>query len=335
MNSLPDPSSNNEKYNASADASAPFSANASADTESDNAADSNDGSVHVSGDERNGARAPKLPRPSLLLLAGVSLTTLALDLWSKDWALRTLEVQYAPGISVPKPISITPWLSMVLARNRGGAWGVFQNASDDVRKPFFLVISALAIALILYLYRRVHPKQHALKWGLPMVLGGAIGNLVDRVRHGWVVDFIDYKADWVRVLNEQLSRLIDNHHVSDHWPTFNVADIAICVGVGLMAVDMFTSRAIHRQRALAAKAGQNPQGSKSFEPPPSKQRCCEEGENEQIPDNDDAVNAVSDSAKLEMQADLTAQQETNGAMPEPDSTRQASELSSEQPQGAR
>lgn len=340
MNSLSDPSSNNEETNASADSSAPARADESTGTGADNGTESDKGSEHTSGSERQDAGAVKAPRPSLVLLATVSLTTLALDLWSKDWALRTLEVQHASGISIPKPITITPWLSMVLARNRGGAWGVFQTASDDVRKPFFLVVSALAIALILYLYRRVHPKQHALKWGLPMVLGGAVGNLVDRVRHGWVVDFIDYKADWVRGLNELLSRLVDHHHITDHWPTFNVADIAICVGVGLMAVDVFTSRSIHRERAMVAKAAQNLQDSqhsqdlKSPEPLPIEQDCCEEEGKEAKPTS---KGSVDDSAKadLEAQADETAQQETKNVESEPGSAQQAPELSSEQLQGAR
>src|SRR5690606_33350206 len=68
----------------------------------------------------------------------------------------------------------------------------------------------------------------ALKWGLPLVLGGALGNLVDRIRYGFVVDFIDVYMQ------------MDGQ--PKHWPTFNVADISICVGVALMAIDMFTSR---------------------------------------------------------------------------------------------
>ena len=195
-------------------------------------------------------KAAQYPRPSYLLLGAITLTSLALDLWTKDWALRTLEVPLNEGstdIMVPKPIRVTSWLSMVLARNRGGAWGVLQTAEEGVRKPFFIIVSVAAIALIFFLYRRVHSRQHALKWGLPLVLGGAIGNLVDRVRHGWVVDFIDYKASWVRSLNELLAKIFDNHAITDHWPTFNVADIAICVGVGLMAIDIFTSRKLVAQ----------------------------------------------------------------------------------------
>lgn len=217
----------------------------------------------------------KEPKPSFLFLGIVASVSLALDLGTKWWALHTLEKPLPNGMGLPAPIEITSWLTMVLARNRGGAWGLLQSANEEVRKPFFLIISVLAIGFIVYLYRRVHPKQHALKWGLPLVLGGAIGNLVDRIRYGWVIDFIDYKAAWVRVLNEQIARIFPSHAVTDHWPTFNIADVAICVGVGLMAIDMFTSRAVHREVADQPKAANNESPSEQdgegepFPPKPS------------------------------------------------------------------
>jgi len=182
------------------------------------------------------------PRPSYLFLGIVAIVSLAADLGTKWWALHSLEKTLPNGGSIPQPLEITPWLTLLLARNRGGAWGLLQSASEGVRKPFFLIISVAAIIFIVYLYRRIHPKQHALKWGLPLVLGGAIGNLVDRIRYGWVIDFIDYRAEWVRWLNEQIAKIWSTHAVTDHWPTYNIADVAICIGVGLMAIDMFTSR---------------------------------------------------------------------------------------------
>jgi signal peptidase II len=130
----------------------------------------------------------------------------------------------------------------VLAKNKGGAWGLLQGQSENVRRPFFLLVSVAAIAFIVTLYRRLQPRQHALKWGLPLVLGGALGNVFDRIRYGYVIDFIDYRADWIKKLNELIQKKYPGHIVTDHWPTFNVADIAICVGVALMAIDMLTSR---------------------------------------------------------------------------------------------
>ncbi|MBI5536180.1 MAG: signal peptidase II [Deltaproteobacteria bacterium] len=198
------------------------------------------------------APSPAPRRPSYVLLAIVAGVSLAADLSTKWWALHKLEKIMPGGEAFSQPRDLTPWLSLVLARNRGGAWGLLQTADEKVRLPFFLLISALAILFIVSLYRRVHPQQHALKWGLPLVLGGALGNLIDRIRYQWVIDFIDYRAVWVRHLNEGINKIWHTHAVTDHWPTFNVADIAICIGVGLMAIDMFTSRRIarHAPRAL-------------------------------------------------------------------------------------
>jgi signal peptidase II len=184
-------------------------------------------------DERAGAdevvAAPAAPvhRPSYLFLVVVSLVTLAADLGTKWWATERL----AP----PKPLAlrkievIKDHLNMVFAKNHGGAWGILGDESEAIRKPFFLLISLAAIVFIVSLFRKLHPSQTALKWGLPLVLGGALGNLVDRIRYGYVVDFIQV---WLT------SALPWTYP----WPTFNVADIAIVAGVGLMAIDMFVAR---------------------------------------------------------------------------------------------
>ncbi len=162
------------------------------------------------------------PRPSYVFLGIVSLVSLGCDIVTKAWAARHLD-------GYPGTLEVwTGHLTLVLARNRGGAWGLLQSTSENVRRPFFLLVSVAAIAFIMTLYRRLLPRQRALKWGLPLVLGGALGNVLDRIRYGQVIDFID-----AHVFFRGSER---------HWPTFNVADIAICVGVGLMAVDMFTTK---------------------------------------------------------------------------------------------
>jgi signal peptidase II len=171
------------------------------------------------------------PRPSLVFLALVSIVTLAADVASKAWAASHLDGY--PG-------SVEVWknhVTLILAKNRGGAWGLLQSTSENVRRPFFLLVSVAAIVFIMTLYQRLQAKQRALKWGLPLVLGGALGNVLDRVRYGHVIDFIDVHA----VFRSKLLRWEYGEH---HWPTFNIADVAICVGVGLMAVDMFTSKRV-------------------------------------------------------------------------------------------
>lgn len=176
------------------------------------------------------------PRPSTSFLAVVSIVSLASDIVTKLWAEKKLE-GYPGYVNV-----FDNHLMFVLAKNKGGAWGLLQGQSENVRRPFFLLVSVAAIAFIVTLYRRLQPNQHALKWGLPLVLGGALGNVFDRIRYGFVIDFIDYRADWIKKLNELIQKKYPAHIVTDHWPTFNVADIAICVGVALMAIDMLTSR---------------------------------------------------------------------------------------------
>jgi lipoprotein signal peptidase len=166
-------------------------------------------------------RTARVYRPPYFFLAIVAILALAADLLSKAWAERRLE-----GAGAFHPVELIPGhLDFVLAKNRGGAWGLLQDTPESVRRPFFLIVSLLAIAFIVSLYRRLGPTQRALRWGLPLVLGGALGNLIDRIRYSHVIDFIHAHMKWAG---------------RDHsWPTFNVADIAICVGVGLMALDMF------------------------------------------------------------------------------------------------
>jgi signal peptidase II len=114
---------------------------------------------------------------------------------------------------------INGYLDLRYAENCGGAWGLLHGAPEKLRKPFFLLVTFGAVAFIIHLYRSLEPEQRAMRWALPLVLGGAIGNLVDRMRLGYVVDFIDM-------------------HLKDkHWPTYNVADIAITVGIALMVLE--------------------------------------------------------------------------------------------------
>jgi signal peptidase II len=185
------------------------------------------------------AEGPSEERPTFLFFGILAAFSLILDVTSKAWAEITLSRRnpFEPSIEL-----IQDHLAFTLAYNPGGAWGLFQKHSELVRRPFFLLVSLLAIAFIINLYGRLTPQQRALKWGLPLVLGGALGNLSDRIVRSNVIDFIDYQAEWIESMNRFIAKIVQGWSVTDHWPTFNVADIAICVGVGLMAVDMFTSR---------------------------------------------------------------------------------------------
>lgn len=103
-------------------------------------------------------------------------------------------------------------------RNTGGAFSLLADAGEGVRVPFFLLASAVAIGALVYFLRQVHPRQRLLQFALAAILGGALGNLVDRVVAGHVTDFIDV------------------HWRGYHWPAFNVADSFITIGVSLLMI---------------------------------------------------------------------------------------------------
>lgn len=181
--------------------------------------------------------------PSMWLLGVITFVVAAADIGSKEWAKHALA---GPDLKrTGKHIEvIKDHLDFIFAQNPGGAWSFLRGVPDGLRRPFFLFVSAAAIVFIVMVYRRLDRRQWAMKWGLPLALGGAIGNLADRVRYGWVVDFID--VYWRGQANEM------------HWPTFNVADIAIVFGVGFMALDLFSLRKMNDpspQEAATEAAG--------------------------------------------------------------------------------
>jgi signal peptidase II len=116
--------------------------------------------------------------------------------------------------------------SLRYVENCAGAFGILQEQDESIRRPFFLVVTFAAVIFIVVLFHRLQPEQRLLMWALPFVLGGAVGNLIDRVHLRYVIDFIDW------------------YHASiGRWPTFNIADAAIVVGVALILLDMIPFRA--------------------------------------------------------------------------------------------
>lgn len=195
--------------------------------------------------------SPERP-PSFVFLSLVASAVVLSDALTKWWAETTLSARLPGERGI---VLIDEVLSFQLAYNRGGAFGMLASSDDSWRGPFFLLISGAAVVFIMSLYRKVAEQQWALRWGLPLVLGGALGNLADRVAKGKVVDFVDYQAGWVEVMNELIRKVNEGWHVTDHWPTFNVADMCICVGVGLMAIDMFVSSRHSARTPGTEKAG--------------------------------------------------------------------------------
>jgi signal peptidase II len=178
-------------------------------------------------------------RPTFIFFGAVAAVSLILDVVTKAWAEIVLSKR---PFDSPSLVLVPQHLTLTIAYNKGGAWGLLQDAAETVRRPFFFAVSVLAVLFIVSLYSKLGRGQRALMWGLPLVLGGALGNLSDRVTRSSVIDFIDYRADWVLAMNSGIAKAVPHWGLTDHWPTFNVADIAICIGVGLMAIDMFTAR---------------------------------------------------------------------------------------------
>ena len=145
------------------------------------------------------------------ILLAVTAISLVLDQWTK-WLI---DQKMALHESIPL---IDNFLALTYVRNKGAAFGIFADSS--FRIPFFITVSIVAIVGITWFYRKIEEEQRLLQWALALVLSGAIGNLIDRVLYGEVIDFVD--AHWYQY----------------HWPAFNVADSAISVGVTLLLVDL-------------------------------------------------------------------------------------------------
>ena len=123
--------------------------------------------------------------------------------------------------------SVTSFFDLVRYHNEGSAFG-FLNDAGGWQKWFFNGVSIVASVVIIYLLKK-HTNEKLFCAGLALVLGGAIGNLYDRITLGYVVDFLNFH--------------LNNHY----WPAFNVADSAICVGVALLLWDSFKNDKSHHR----------------------------------------------------------------------------------------
>jgi len=143
----------------------------------------------------------------------VALALVLLDQATKSLIIQTLQV--GQGIRI-----IPGFFDIVFVLNPGAAFGFLATVPAEVRNPLFILISVVAAALIVLYQARYLGANRLVSFALALVLGGAVGNLIDRLRYGMVVDFLDV-------------------HVGQcHWPAFNVADSAISIGVGLMILDI-------------------------------------------------------------------------------------------------
>ena len=157
----------------------------------------------------------RLKRKYLIL---VVLTTLIIVL---DQLTKYMIVErFRYGESIPV---IAGFFSLTYIRNTGAAFGLLAHANPTFRIPFFVIVPLVALVAIGFIFRKIPERDVKLSTALSLVIGGAVGNLIDRVMLNYVVDFLDFH--W---------------RYEYHFPAFNVADMAICVGVGILMLDLLT-----------------------------------------------------------------------------------------------
>lgn len=137
------------------------------------------------------------------------------------------------------PVEVVPgWFDLSYTRNAGGLFGMFRDWPDPWRLLLLTVLPVAAVALIGLFLLRTSDAERFTSWGLAAILGGACGNLIDRLARGEVIDFLDVHAPPGSALADWLVE----HAGTAHWHTFNVADSAIVVGAGLLVVEIFAAR---------------------------------------------------------------------------------------------
>ena len=167
---------------------------------------------------------PLLPMSNRMKLLSLMLATVVvlLDQWTK--ILATEHLYYA------QPVYILPVFDLTLHHNTGAAFSFLSDAGGWQRWFFTLLSGAVSAFLIIWILR-TREGDALLVIGLALVLGGAVGNLWDRVAHGYVIDFISVHWD------------------ESYFPTFNLADSAITLGAGLLILDMFLNPEKHESNS--------------------------------------------------------------------------------------
>jgi signal peptidase II len=151
---------------------------------------------------------------AFLTAVGIALP---LDVASKEWVLRSID--FSERIPV-----LDGFFYLTHVRNPGAAFSMFATAPDWFRTWFFPLMTIFALGLIVSMFRKLAPRERLAATSLGLLLGGAAGNLLDRFRHGEVVDFLHVKL-W-----------------NDYsWPDFNFADSFIVIGVALLILEMFAA----------------------------------------------------------------------------------------------
>jgi signal peptidase II len=162
------------------------------------------------------------------------------DQWTKYLALEKLQFE---GQSIP----FWSWFSFTLVHNHGAAFGMLRGLPDSIRVAFFLIMPLAVLGILWWsLVRHYKPDQLLAPLAMGLVFGGAIGNLIDRMRFGYVVDFVD----WFYPSNHGscIPLFFYQPGTGCHWPVFNIADSAIFIAVVLLAIDSWRNPAAPTQK---------------------------------------------------------------------------------------
>ncbi len=152
-------------------------------------------------------------RESALLWLPVAIVVLVLDQWTKSLATQMLPLY--------QPVEVIPHFNLTLSHNTGAAFSLLADQGGWQRWFFTVVAAVVSAGLVMYLRYKVRASEKWAALAFVLILGGALGNLWDRIRLGYVVDFIDL------------------YYGQYHWPAFNVADSAISVGAVMLIIEMF------------------------------------------------------------------------------------------------
>ncbi len=149
-------------------------------------------------------------KPGLRFLLGIAFVTLGLDILSK----HLVQVLLPPG----RPVPVFPGFDLDYVLNSGAAFSLLTNLPSWARLPFFSAVTLAALVAVAVFWRSQAGRDRWMELALGLIAGGAVGNLVDRARMGYVVDFLEFGVRGFFT-----------------WPVFNLADSAVCVGVTILA----------------------------------------------------------------------------------------------------
>jgi signal peptidase II len=165
-----------------------------------------------------------------IIFSVIVVVGILFDQWTKLWVINNIRGPRQLGSILPRELPIIPdWLSLVHVKNPGAAMGMLQTF--EYRQHLFAVFTVIALVIILDLFRKLPKDDWFLSTTMGLILSGAIGNAIDRVRFQEVTDFVKVYTEvpW------QKSWLI-NTFGTNEWPSFNVADSALMVGAFLFLI---------------------------------------------------------------------------------------------------